>query len=72
MVRGWELFRWIDTCLAHLVKKFKKIFGMTEWSIEGSKYKNGHISGITYGTRLGVVPMDRYLFGASHEKVSKI
>ena len=50
----------------------KQFFGMTERSAEGSKYKNGHISGITYGTRLGVVPMDRYLFGASHEKVSKI
>ena len=72
MVRGWELFRWIDTCLAHLVRKFKNIFGMTERSAEGSKYKNCHISGITYSTRLGVVPMDRYLFGASHEKVKNI
>ena len=42
---------------------------MTERSIKGSKYKNGHISGITYGTRLGVVPMDRYLFGVSYEIV---
>ena len=71
MVRGWELFRWIDTCLAHLVKKFK-IFGMTERSIKGSKYKNGHISDITYGTRLGVVSIDRYLFGTSHEIVKNI
>ena len=68
MVRGWELFQWIDTCLAHLMKTFKNIIGMTERSIKGSKYKNGHISAITYGTRLGVVPMDRYLFDASHEK----
>ena len=44
---------------------------MTERSIKGSKYKNGHISAITYGTMLRVVPMDIYLFGASHEKVSK-
>ena len=22
MVRGWELFRWIDTCLAHLMKNW--------------------------------------------------
>ena len=42
---------------------------MTERSAEESKYKNGHISDITYGTRLGVVPMDRYLFGASYEIV---
>ena len=69
MVRGWELFRWIDTCLGHLIKKFKNIFGMTERSAEGSKYKNGHISDITYGTKLRVVPMDRYLFGASYEIV---
>ena len=53
------------------MKRFKKLFGMIERSAEGSKYKNGHISGITYGTRLGVVPMDRYLFGASHEKFQK-
>ena len=69
MVRCWELFQWIDTCLAHLMKKFKKIFGMTERSTKGSKYKNGHISDITYGTRLGVFPMDRYLFDASYEIV---
>ena len=42
---------------------------MTERRTKGSKYKNGHISAITYGTRLGVVPMDRYLFGASYEIV---
>ena len=42
---------------------------MTERSTEGSKYKNGHISDITYGTRLGVVPMDRYLFGVYYEIV---
>ena len=44
---------------------------MTERNAEGSKYKNGHISNtiITYGTSLGVVPMDRYLFSASREKV---
>ena len=42
---------------------------MTERSIKGSKYKNGHISVTTYGTRLGVVPMDRYLFGAYYEIV---
>ena len=72
MVQGWELFRWIDTCSAHVMKKFKNIIGMTERSIKGSKYKNGHISDITYGTRLGVVPMDRYLFGASRAKVYKI
>ena len=59
MVQGWELFRWIDTCLAHLMKKFKNIIGMTERSTKGSKYKNGHISDIRYGTRLEVVPMDR-------------
>ena len=47
----------------------QKKIGMTERSIKGSKYKNGHISGITYGTRLGVVPMDRYLFGVSYEIV---
>ena len=47
------------------------IFGMTKRSIKGSKYKNGHISAITYGTRLGVVPMDRYLFSASLTKGSK-
>ena len=69
MVQGWELFRLIDTCLAHLVKKFKNIIGMTERSTKGSKYKNDHISAITYGTRLGVVPMDRYLFGAYYEIV---
>ena len=46
----------------------QKKFGMTEQRIKGSKYKNGHISAITYGTMLGVVPMDRYLFGA-YEKV---
>ena len=65
MVGGWELFQWIDTCLAHLMKKFKNIFGMTERSTKGSKYKNGHISAITHGTRLGVVSMDIYLFGVS-------
>ena len=42
---------------------------MTERSAEGSKYKNVHISDITYGTRLRVVPMDRYLFGVSYEIV---
>ena len=42
---------------------------MTEQSTEGRKYKNSHISDITYGTRLGVVPMDRYLFGVSYEIV---
>ena len=42
---------------------------MTKRSIKGSKYKNGHISGIKHGTRLGVVPMDRYLFGVSYEIV---
>ena len=42
---------------------------MTKRSTKGSKYKNGHISAITYGTRLGVVPMDRYLFGAYYELV---
>ena len=42
---------------------------MAKRSIKGSKYKNGHVSAITYGTRLGVVPMGRYLFGAFHEKV---
>ena len=42
---------------------------MTKRRTKGSKYKNGHISGITYGTRLGVVPMDRYLFGVSYEIV---
>ena len=42
---------------------------MTERSTKGSKYKNGHISVITYGIRLGVVPMDRYLFGVSYEIV---
>ena len=67
--QGWELFRWIDTCLAHLIKKFNNIIAMTERSTKGSKYKNGHISAITYGTRLGVVPMDRYLFGAYYEIV---
>ena len=51
------------------MKKFKNIFGMTKRSTEGSKYKNGHISNITYSTMLGVVPMDRYLFGASYEIV---
>ena len=51
------------------MKRFKNIFGMTERSTEGSKYNNGHISDITYGTRLGVIPMDRYLLGASREKV---
>ena len=30
MVQGWELFRWIDTCLVHLMKKFSKLFGKTE------------------------------------------
>ena len=45
---------------------------MTERSTKGSKYKNGHISDITYGTRLEVVPMDIYLFGASHEIIKKI
>ena len=48
----------------------KKNFCMTERSTEESKYKNGHISDITYyiyGTRLRVAPMDRYLFGASPE-----
>ena len=69
MVRGWELFQWIDTYFAHLVKKFKNMIGMTERSTKGSKYKNGHISAITYGTRLGVVPIDRYLFGAYYEIV---
>ena len=42
---------------------------MTKRSAEGSKYKNDHISDITYGTMLGDVPMDRYVFGASREKV---
>ena len=42
---------------------------MTERSTKGSKYKNGHISDITYGTRLEVVPMVRYLFGVSYEIV---
>ena len=42
---------------------------MTERSTEGSKYQNGHISGMPYGTRLGVVRMDRYLLGASYEIV---
>ena len=69
MVQGWELSRWIDTCLAHLLKKFKNIIGMTKRRTKGSKYKNGHISGIAYGTRLGVVPVDRYLFGVSYEIV---
>ena len=44
---------------------------MTERSIKGSKYKKCHISAITYGTRLGVVPMDRYLFGAYNEILEK-
>ena len=42
---------------------------MTKRSTKGSKYKNGHISAITYGTRQGVVLMDIYLFGASYEIV---
>ena len=42
---------------------------MTERSTKGSKFKNGHISAITYSTMLVVVPMDRYLFGASREIV---
>ena len=41
----------------------------TERRNQGSYYENGHISGITYGTRLEVVPMDRYLFGVSYEIV---
>ena len=42
---------------------------MTERRTKGSKYKSAHISAITYGTRLGVVPMDRYLFSVSYEIV---
>ena len=56
MVRGCELFRWIDTCLAHLVKKFKKYNWYDKAEYEGMQVQNGHSSGITYGTRLGVVP----------------
>ena len=51
------------------MKKFKNIIGMTERSTKWSKYKNSHISAITYGTRLGVVPMDIYSFGVSYEIV---
>ena len=50
-------------------KSLKCIFGMTKRSNEGGKYQHGHISGITYGTQLGFVLMDRYLFDTSYDIV---